>query len=356
MRAGLIILIPVQIVLFLYLAIPQPTAGRDALAYFAAARALDAGASPYTDAINHYLPEAWVAPSTYLYPPTLAALLIPIARLPLPLATTLWFTLISVATLLLIPLLRRLVGWKVAAIGVLGFLPVWQTLCAGQINSVITLFLTLTVLAVQRRQYGRGGGWLAAGALLKLTPAVALVVLAAQRQWRSVIVAIGVGLTTMLATLFIVPLHLWPSGITFAFAHPAVNPTNPWYSSWGALASRLPVPFDTIASITLGGLCLAVLLVRARRIPVLYGVAAAYLLPLLVARTVWDHHAIMALPALAIIWHMGRRGRMLATVTWTTLTLVGGFTMPIMLSICWVACCWPQVLRYRDEASTHQPT
>ncbi len=340
-KVALAIVLPLQVVAYLFLLQATMPLGRDAWAYIGAARAIAAGGDPYTLDIGRYVPEATVPAPPYIYPPLLAILLIPLIQLPFPIAMSVWQVIIALATLALIVLLRHLVGWKVALIAVLAFTPTWRSWWDGQVNAILAALMTLALLALRRDAATRAGIWLALGGAIKIMPGVAFVSLLARRVWRSVVAGGALMLGVVVITLPLASWETWGNGMIAALTTPRPNS---WVSSWGALASLLPGDIGILAPIALGTTMLAITFVRAPKTTLPLALAAAYILPLLVARTVWEHHAVTVLPALAVLWNWNARGRGLAFVAWLLMALFSGFAMTLALTICWLACCWPRVM------------
>ena len=320
--------------------------GRDAWSYIAAARAIAAGESPYTPELAAFLPDAPEAPSPYLYPPLLAFLLIPIASQPLPSALAAWFVMVGLGHLLLILALRPLVGWRAALLAVLAWFPTWQGAYYGQVNAWVAVGLALAVTSMLRGHAGRGALWLTCGALLKITPAVALVTLALHRPQRALAVGLPVALLAVAVTLPLVPLRLWLAGGVAALTTPRPNE---WHTSWGAALGQLPGAVGAAAPLLLATGAVLLTVWRGWRLPLPLALAAATLVPLLVARTVWPHHALTALPALALLWTWSGRGRGLAFIAWAGVGLIGHVLMPLLLTACWAACLWPSLLADTPE-------
>ncbi len=83
---------------------------------------------------------------------------------------------------------------------------------------------------------------------------------------------------------------------------------------------------------------------RGRAISLRFGLVATSLLPLLISGIIWHYTAILALPALAVLWQHNLRARLIALTTWVVISLIGGIGQPIMRSLCWCMCCWPHLL------------
>ena len=330
--------------------------GYDAWSYIAAARAFIHGQNPTTAPLEQYVPDvtlSWfgqpLSIGAYLYPPVLALLHMPLAILPFGVALAIWMSIVAVSAALLVGALQQLVGRRIALVACFGFVPLWSSLWLGQINTVIALFLTLAVIAARREQPMRLGAWLALGALLKVTPAVSLLMLMQRRQWRSIASATLLAAGVVLLTLPITGMQGWLAGSTAALR---VSFDSDALVSLTAYTFRLPAGYREVATWGLMFGMLGITLLRARQVPLQLALAATILLPMLIARITWDHHTVMALPALAILWTWSRRGRIMASSAWLALTLSGGITIPVVLLLCWSICCWPSILEDRPDDQT----
>ncbi|MFL5803071.1 MAG: glycosyltransferase family 87 protein [Roseiflexaceae bacterium] len=343
--AGLLLICGLQIILVIRYAAEVLPLGGDARSYIAAARAIIHGQAPIGANVTSFLPEAGPDIPVYLYPPFLALLLVPLGLLPYSTALIIWLVVVLVATLALIPLLRPLVGWAAASAGVLFFLPTWQSLWLGQVNALIAVALALALLACLRGQEARAGLSLTIGALLKITPLIALLVLARRRHWRAVAAAGATAAVVVVLSLPFVSLEAWYSGSLYALTN---TWTSPLLLSWTAILRRQPGLVATAGPLALSALMLALTLIRSRAGTPLLSLAAAYILPLLISGIVWQYQALVALPALAVLWHHSTRGRAIAFATWLAISLLGGIWQPVTLTLCWVVCCWPQLLGTPD--------
>jgi Glycosyltransferase family 87 len=339
--AGLLLVCGLQIILVIRYAAEVLPLGGDARSYIAAARAVLHGQAPIGGNVTGFLPEVGPDIPFYFYPPFLALVLVPLGVLPYSTALTIWLVVVLAATLALIPLLRPLVGWAAASIGVLFFLPTWQSLWLGQVNALIAVTLTLALLACLRGQQARAGLSLAIGALLKITPAVALLVLARRRYWRAIVAAGAATVAVVALSLPFVSLSAWYGGSLYALTN---TWTSPLLLSWTAILRRQPGLAATAGPLVLSALMLAVTLIRSRSGAPLLSLAAAYILPLLISGIVWQYQALVGLPALAVLWRYSARGRTIAFATWLAITLLGGIWQPVTLTLCWMVCCWPQLL------------
>lgn len=174
--------------------------------------------------------------------------------------------------------------------------------------------------------------------MLKITPALTLVVLARVRQWRAVAAAGLVAVAVVASTLPLVGRDAWVQGSLAAVRSPRADAG--WRSLTGLVYALTDAP--TIVPQLLIALPIVLLtLWRAPAVPLRLALAASMFVPFIVARIVWDYHAVILLPALALLWAHTPRTRVLAVVSWFGLTLIGGYAMPVLLPICWAACLWP---------------
>jgi len=323
--------------------------GFDARSYFAAAHAILQDQLPVSIDRPELL--GWASANDtppYLYPPLLALLLTPFTLVPLGVAHALWFTIVVATTLCLVPLLRPFIGWHIATVGVLCFVPTWYSGWMGQINALIAVLYTLALLAARREAWARGAAWLMLGALIKIVPVLSLLVLVAHRKWRGVVVAGVVGALIVALTLPFVGVEAWYHGL---LAANSVSWRLRSSFSWVGQANYWLGHGEDAAGYALTTLFLVATLLRLPKIPPTLGLAATMILPLLIAPITWQHHALMVLPALAVLWQWSARGRMLAASTWLLLTLVNDVAMPVMLTLCWIACCWPHLLHDPQPAT-----
>lgn len=328
--------------------------GFDARAYFSAAHAVRAGQLP----VNIDRPEllGWASASDtppYLYPPVLALLLTPFTLVSSPVAHGAWFAVVVATSLGLVLLLRPFVGWRVALVAVLCFVPTWYSAWMGQINALIAVLFALALHAARRDAWTRCATWLVLGALIKIVPVLGLCVLVAQRKWRSLVVAgmVGVGLAAL--SLLFVGTDAWYHGLLAANVVQWRLRTS---FSWAGQAYYWLADGGALVGYTITAAFLGATLVRLPKVPPTLALSATMILPLLVARITWEHHALLVLPALAVLWQHSTRGRLLAGTTWLLLTTVNDITMPLMLTLCWAACCWPHLLNDAPSQRTPERT
>lgn len=309
--------------------------GYDARSYIAAAQAIAGGVDPYS--LQAPVEEF----SKYLYPPFLALLFLPLAKLPMLTVSYLAIILSLLSAFLLVWALRPWVGWKLALVAVFAFAPTWHTIYLGQINLLIAALVALACqLFFQRRELAAGAA-LALGALVKITPVLLLGVWLRERAWRGVA---GFALTCLAAfgiSLLFVRPELWLTGSLAALRQSlSYWELVSWTGIVGTMLGRNAGPAVALITLLFAGLTLA----RAAVVPSPFAMGACILLPLLVARITWDHHMVMALPVLALIWQHAREYRAPIVVAWLVLALGHGVFLPMVVTLCWTCCCWPQLL------------
>ena len=277
------------------------------------------------------------------YPPLVLALLAPLGSLPFDLAARVWLGLLALASIgTVLLLLRQLPATRgrpflatVFVLGALAHYPVQWNLIFGNINSAVTLLLTMGLGAVGGGILGRVA--LAMALAVKVTPAVFVVAHAGwTRQWRRVLtiglwaagLSVAGGLLTgpTLAVNYIVLRA--PRFLSGDYANPITYPYN---QSVGGLFARLFVPGgDTtpwvvapalaqighaLVALTVLGVTLWIwaLAHRAGR----SSEAEVLALPLAIILPSYSHayYAVWLLPcfAVALTW-LARRPRSLGTV------------------------------------------
>ena len=261
----------------------------------------------------------------------------------------------QVLLVLLTPLCVAVTGWATARalgassrlawgaapwLGLLGAVvlePVYKTMEYGQVNAVLMLAVALDLLAVPQRSRWRGvlSGLAAA---FKLTPAIAVLVLLARREWRAA--------ATMVGTALGVTALCWvlsPSESSQFFLSAMWDPSRAGFSDYsgnqnlkGLVARWLP---ESLWTPVWGVLVLAVLggaWLLLRRLDALrpaadddrsddvavgdgtvlaVQVAVTMVTGLLVSPISWSHHWVWCLPALMALTAAGLRWRSPGLVT-----------------------------------------
>jgi alpha-1,2-mannosyltransferase len=321
----------------------------------------------------------------YVYPPTLAALLVPLSLLPQRLAAGLWF-LLGVAAAIggwwAWRRARRREGeplWRWREDGLpllLVALPATSALLRGQVGPLLLgLFLAAAACLHQRRDV-LAGGLLALATAIKLTPGLLLVGLIVARRWKA---AAGAA-AGLLLWLVVVPLpFLGPSGTGEALEHftqhmivrPLKNPADPNLTSRNVHIANN----QSLTSLTIRHLdgpprkaLLLLLALACLGVPLLLSALpaepgppseTAYALliaaPLLVAPIAWHHHHVLAFPALALLATRRTRGANVALATFALLALLHFAVKPLrpwgLLGLGTLVVCLTTALRFKEERS-----
>ena len=267
----------------------------------------------------------------YIYPPTLATLLIPLTPLPQRAAAGVWY-LFSLGCLLLgLRALRRalatpgpFLGRELVPLALIA-LPASSALLRGQVSPLLLGLLGLAWLELEREHELRAGVLVALAAAIKLTPGLVLLGFAADRRWRACVgFALGAFLWLVLVPLpwlglsgthaalrDYVPRVILPAAQRPEDPHLGLQPnlhigTNQSLTSQAL--RRLPPAASRPLCALGGGLLLAwtLVLCARRRLDL---VAWAWLLglPLLVAPVAWHHYHVLLFPALLLLARAERR-------------------------------------------------
>ena len=186
----------------------------DEHAYWLAARRLIEGQPLYDPSASI------VTPYTYLYPPPLAQVLVPVAAIvPSWLFSAGW-------TVLMLLALWWLAGRDlVRTLALVAFVPVAVEFWFRNVH------LFLAVLAVLGLR--RWSGWLAIGAAIKVSPGLGIPYLALRGEWRRAGIATAVGLVALVISVLLTP-SAWAAYLDF------VRNTDPFQQS-AFVAVSLPV-------------------------------------------------------------------------------------------------------------------
>ncbi|RMG11497.1 MAG: DUF2029 domain-containing protein [Planctomycetota bacterium] len=281
----------------------------------------------------------------YVYPPTFAVLVSPLAALPLPVAAGLWFVLSAAALAVGVVCVRSaaersgpLRGWGDLLPLALILLPCASALTRGQVGPLLLGLLGGALWALRRGRAFLCGALLSLAAAIKVTPAFLLVGLLAARRWR----AAAATLAGLVVWLLLVPApFLGFDGAGRALAHygqrmllPYADDPAGYTPDPDAPPLRYPVHVGTnqslasqlarrtqgpVGALLLLALAAAVagpaLLLAARglaaRAPprlAVAGFGALLAAPLLAAPVAWHHHHVLLFPAL-VVAALERRAR-----------------------------------------------
>ncbi len=278
------------------LAIAGATLGYDYQAYAHAASRLLAGQPLYDPAVD-------VAGgfAIYLYPPPFAIAVIPFTLLPGSLGTWAWLGMLAAAFLAgtaILPV-RSGVRWTLVALAALS-LPFLYSVKLGQVGPLLFL-----LFAIGWRGLGRPlplGLSIAAGAFVKVQPALLFAWLAITRRWRALAVGLVACAGAAIAATLLTGFATWSdyAALLARVSQPITTPKN---MTPGAIAWRAGASAELAAAIewaALAGTVLATAFAWLRRDAVtgfVVGAVASQLLsPLL-----WDHYAVLLLLPVALL-------------------------------------------------------
>lgn len=270
----------------------------------------------------------------YYYPPTLAALLVPLVPLPLPVAAAAWFVVGVAACVAGAAAARRVVvtddrtwdRWDALAVALVA-IPAFSALLRGQLGPALLGLCGGAMLLLARGRDVTAGMLLALAASLKVTPGLLLLGLPLARRWRATAAA-GAGLALWLVVL---PApFLGADGALRACARAAgvvgglaaaptrvevgeVQRLDPHIPTNQSLASqalrRLPAGPPRVAVVwLLGALTLGASLPLCARGATSAGLALLLAAPLVAAPIAWHHHHVVLLPALLLLAARARDG------------------------------------------------
>ncbi|HET7090856.1 MAG TPA: glycosyltransferase family 87 protein [Anaerolineae bacterium] len=320
----------------------------DFYAYYAAADALNRGqplyhANPEQEALNPIPGLPGILPP-YIYPPALASLLRPLARLTPPVAAFLWMILNSVGLVLGAWILGTSLdderGRQVALLAMAGFVPPLTSLYAGQFNGLVWLGLAAIFhLGIGPRQFGMNGqpcpeqsrrdagrrsiaaalSGIILGATILLKPLLwsSAIFFAWQRRWLVVLTCIAGTLLLVLVSAAFDGLTPWreflsiapqlssttttaypPNQSLYGFALRAF--TTHEYGASLALQPAWAAPFAALLSLALVGATMALTWNRSgAQQPARF--ALWLITGLLVTPLSWLHHLLLALLPILII-------------------------------------------------------
>lgn len=223
-------------------------------------------------AIDGPNPDFYVA---FRNPPFFAMLFAPLAGLDLIPSFAIWtvvsLALVILATALALETLPRLLPhWKLVAVAIAGFCPVFAGLVDGQNASLSLLLYVLVYIALRQGHEGRAGAWAALGLFKPQLFFILPLVFAAGRRWRALAVYGCVASVLALASLALVGID---GAIAWARIIVGFEPANA-----AKLAGRMYslkaffdvlLPGQSITSLVLSILCSVVvlgLLARAWRV------------------------------------------------------------------------------------------
>ena len=306
--------------------------GHDLKAYLVASQKLLAGATPYEAGRLAESSHA-VCMSCYLYPPFIAQVLSPLAVLPEPIASAIWYTIQLVSMYTAVWLGTGLGGARRSVeralwclVAVMWFFPVFASLWYANISTVIALGVVLTALG------GTVAGVSAAAMLfVKVAPGVVApaVFMMSQESRRALLV----GLVAFFGISFIFAQAAWLDYPHVLFELASYSPGQRCTGRRLAQAS-FPEPVvlaSGAGSLVVAGFALLASMILARRPDgapeaVLMGVIAMLLVP----GTLYYHYLVVLLPIAAIVWPSARN------TNWLSL-LISAAIITIGFGVEWIA-------------------
>jgi alpha-1,2-mannosyltransferase len=318
----------------LILAVAGETWGYDFQAYRQAAERLLAGEPLYDPSVD-------VAGgfAIYLYPPPFAVAFVPFALLPPDAALWLWTALLVgafVGGTLLLPVAPT-TRWLVILLGGLMW-PVLYSVKLGQVGPL--LYFAFAVGWRWLDEPIRLGGSIAAGAIVKLQPALLFGWALVTGRWRAVAVGLGLVVASVVVSVLALPAGTWADYVALLgrVSSPVTTPHN---FTPGAIAYQLGASAEVATVIQWVSVALvgavtvwAWLRASAERSYLVTVVASQLVSPLL-----WDHYAMLLL--LPVAWLLDRRAQWAAllplALAWPVVSLTPPVAYPVCLAIALVA-------------------
>lgn len=275
------------------------TLGYDYLAYDDAARRFLAGGSPYDLSFQQAGPFG-----LFYYPPTFLLALVPFVQLPQDPAMWVWMTAMlgsAIAGIALLPVSGR-VRWMVLLLASIS----WPFLFSIKVGQVGPLLLLL--YAVGWRWLGRPaalGLATAAGAAIKLQPALVFAWMLLVGRWRALVIGAVALAVAAIAITLAGGWQLWTDFVTLLrqVADPITTPVNftPGATAYGLGASMAIARGVQLVSTLI---VLAAVVVAARWTTADASYLVAVEASVLVSPILWDHYALFLL--LPVAWLLER--------------------------------------------------
>jgi hypothetical protein len=331
---GLLALLGVFLIVAVARPLLRPYTWSDFATFYSAAETFADGRSPYDlptlQETGHDDFAGWIG--RYLYPPPFAALVVrPLTLLPFEVARRVWVVVETVAYLLALVLLAGVVFERrdrmaLLGTGLVGLLwsPFRLDLRLGSVSGILLLLVVLFLLELRRQRDWRAGMALGAAVLLKVSPALLMLLLLLRGRWRVFLGATATVGGLALCSLAATGLDAWRAYLTDVV--PVLATANfSWFTnqSLDALFWRLfmsnpdttpwlvsPLVYRTL-SLASSALVVGVLVWWAwrRRSVAVSGTSDELLwlsclgmvAALLVARVTWEYMTVLAIPCL-LVW------------------------------------------------------
>jgi hypothetical protein len=272
------------------------TLGYDAAAYLQAADRLLAGEPLYDPAVS-----VAIGYGVYLYPPPFVIAVVPFALLPAPWDLWAWLSAMVAAFLIgtaIIPA-RPGIRWTVVLLAALSF-PFLYSVKLGQVGPLLFLAFAVAWRCVDRpRPLGLA---VAAGALVKLQPALLFGWMMATRRWRALAAGLAAVAVAAAVTTVVAGVEVWSDYLALLgrVNKPITTPQN---LTAGAVAYRAGASLEVATAIQWAAVAATVAATAfawLRRGPVtglIVGVVASQLL----SPVLWSHYAMLLLLPVALL-------------------------------------------------------
>jgi alpha-1,2-mannosyltransferase len=267
------------------------------------------------DGLDPYGPSMLAGPvdakgfGPYRYPPPLALMVAPLARLPFDVAAWIWlaFSLICLAAVVLLD--RRISARPLHplafVVGLTLFAPFWDGLIEGNVSLMLALMYAFVLYGLVRQRAGLAGFGLAVGALVKLHPALLGLWLLVRGERRAVVATIIAGLALVGVSLLSPPLRegwlLYPTVLRNIFEGSPVYALNG--APTAVLAGLAPLSSEALRLVQIVLILAGVgLTIWAARRSLRGGFAAVSVLSLVLAPVMWPHYLLTLTPAFLALW------------------------------------------------------
>lgn len=280
----------------LIIAVSGSTLGYDYQAYVEAGRRVLERAPLYDASV-----EVAGGFAIFLYPPPFALAMVPFALLPEPAGLAVWLGVLVAAFLIGVAILpvRREVRWSIALLAGLSW-PFLYSIKLGQVGPL--LFLAFAAAWRWRDRPLALGAALAAGAMIKVQPALAFGWAVLTRRFRGAATGIVIGAMLAAVSTLVLGLQTWSDYLAL-LGRVSTPVTTPHNFTPGAIAFQLGVPEATAAAIQIAAMLAVagVTLIAWLRLDdeaslIVTVVASQLLSPLL-----WDHYAMLLLLPTALL-------------------------------------------------------
>ncbi len=320
------------------------TLGYDYQAYASAASRLIDGQPLYDSTVDVAGPFA-----IFLYPPPFAVGFIPLALLPAGVGLWVWIVggvVMTVTAIAILPV-RAPVRWAILLLAGLDW-PVVYAIKLGQVGPLLLL-----LFAVGWRLIGsqaKLGGIGAAGALIKVQPALLFAWALLTGRWRTITTGVALGAGAVLLTLPLVGVTAWTD--YFALLGRVSAPiTTPHNFTVGAVAFQAGMAEGPSGALQIAAVLVTLMIwvVAVRRRSADVGYLATIVASQLLSPLLWDHYAVLLL--LPVAWLLQARQWWAVAIPLATSIPLLAITPPVAYPmVFFVALIAPLLVRAPQEA------